>query len=202
MKRAMSRTNFLIAAVLFAAATAALAPVAIARPQASAPVSRSETEPASQEPQKASGIVPPGVKLAPEMPAPGAPRTFEFPKASTKTLPNGLRVFVVTDHREPAIAARLVILSAGSIQDPAGMPGVAGMTAGLLTQGSAQGSAERRRVVAREIVGLHDYGGIRTRRKNRNALQRGAARRDRTISAGAATQGRPARRCGSVKSAA
>jgi len=142
MKRAMSRTNFLIAAVLFAAATAALAPVAIARPQASAPVSRSETEPASQEPQKASGIVPPGVKLAPEMPAPGAPRTFEFPKASTKTLPNGLRVFVVTDHREPAIAARLVILSAGSIQDPAGMPGVAGMTAGLLTQGSAQRSAK------------------------------------------------------------
>jgi len=142
MKRAMSRTNFLIAAALFAAATAALAPVAIARPQASAPVSRSETEPASQEPQKASGIVPPGVKLAPEMPAPGAPRTFEFPKASTKTLPNGLRVLVVTDHREPAIAARLVILSAGSIQDPAGMPGVAGMTAGLLTQGTTKRSAK------------------------------------------------------------
>ena len=144
MKRVMSRSNFLIAATLFAAATAAFAPVAIARPQAGAPpVSRSETEPASsQEPQKASGIVPPGVKLAPEMPAAGAPRTFEFPKAAIKTLPNGLRVFVVTDHREPAVAARLVILSAGSIQDPAGMPGVAGMTAGLLTQGSAKRSAK------------------------------------------------------------
>jgi len=76
------------------------------------------------------------------MPAPGAPRTFEFPKAATKTLPNGLRVFVVTDHREPAVAVRLVILSAGSIQDPAGMPGVAGMTAGLLTQGTAKRSAK------------------------------------------------------------
>jgi zinc protease len=145
MKRVMSRSIFLIAAILFAAATAAVfAPVAIAQPQAPAPpVSRSETEPASsQGPQKASGIVPPGVKLAAEMPAPGAPRPFEFPKAATKTLPNGLRVFVVTDHREPAIAARLVILSAGSIQDPAGMPGVAGMTAGLLTQGTAKRSAK------------------------------------------------------------
>jgi len=144
MKRVTSRSIFLVAATIFAAATAAIAPTAHARPQAPAPpVSRSETEPASsQEPQKASGIVPPGVKLAPEMPAPGAPQTFEFPKAATKTLPNGLRVFVVSDHREPAVAARLVILSAGSIQDPAGMPGVAGMTAGLLTQGTAKRSAK------------------------------------------------------------
>ena len=145
MKRAESRSSFLFAAILFvAAATAAtFAPIAIARPQASAPVSRSETEPStSQGPQKASGIVPPGVKLAPEMPAPGAPRPIEFPTAATKTLPNGLRVFVVTDHREPAVAARLVILSAGTIQDPVGMPGVAAMTAGLLTQGTAKRSAK------------------------------------------------------------
>jgi zinc protease len=143
MKRANSRSSLLFAAILFAAAAASFAPAAIARPQASAPVSRSESEPStSPGPQKASGIVPPGVKLAPEMPAPGAPRPFEFPAAATKTLPNGLRVFVVTDHREPAVAARLVILSAGSIQDPAGMPGVAGMTAGLLTQGTAKRSAK------------------------------------------------------------
>jgi len=145
MKRVMSQSLFLIAAGIFATAGAALfSPEAIARPQAGAPpLSRSETEPASsQGPQKASGIVPPGVKLAPEMPAPGAPRSFEFPKAAVKTLPNGLRVFVVTDHREPAVAARLVILSAGTIQDPVGMPGVAAMTAGLLTQGTAKRSAK------------------------------------------------------------
>jgi zinc protease len=142
MKRVKSRSIFLIAAILCAAAAAAIVPAALAQ-QGSAPVSRSESEPStSQGPQKASGIVPPGVKLAPEMPAPGAPRPFEFPAAATYTLPNGLRVFVVTDHREPAVAARLVILSAGSIQDPAGMPGVAGMTAGLLTQGTAKRSAK------------------------------------------------------------
>jgi zinc protease len=164
MKRAKSRSIFLFAAIVFAAA-ATSAPVAIARPQASAPpVSRSETEPStSQGPQKASGIVPPGVKLVPEMPAPGAPRPFEFPTAATKTLPNGLRVFVVTDHREPAVAARLVILSAGSIQDPAGMPGVAGMTAGLLTQGTAKRSAK-------EIAEAIDFvGGTLEARAGRDA---------------------------------
>ena len=125
MKRATTQSIFLIAAAMFVAATAAFAPAAIAQ-QSAPPVSRSESTPSSsQEPQKASGIVPPGVKLVPEMPAPGAPRAFEFPKAASKTLPNGLRVFVVSDHRVPAVAARLVILSAGSIQDPAGMPGVA-----------------------------------------------------------------------------
>ncbi len=164
MKRVTSRSLFLIAATIFAAATAAIAPAAHARPQASAPVSRSETEPASsQAPQKASGIVPPGVKLSPQMPAPGAPRTFEFPKAATKTLPNGLRVFVVSDHREPAVAARLAILSAGSIQDPAGMPGVAGMTAGLLTQGTAKRSAK-------EIAEAIDFvGGTLEARAGRDA---------------------------------
>jgi zinc protease len=144
MKRAKTQSIVLMAAILFAAAAAAtFPPGAIARPQASPPVSRSGSETStSQGPQKASGIVPPGVKLTPEMPAASAPRPFEFPKADTKTLPNGLRVFVVTDHREPAVAARLVILSAGSIQDPTGMPGVAGMTAGLLTQGTAKRSAK------------------------------------------------------------
>ncbi len=143
MKRATIRSNFFLAATIFAATATAFAPAAALAQQASAPVSRSATEPASsQEPQKASGVVPPGVKLVPEMPAAGAPRPFEFPKSAVKTLPNGLRVFVVSDHREPAVAARLVILSAGSIQDPAGMPGVASMTASLLTQGTAKRSAK------------------------------------------------------------
>ena len=47
------------------------------------------------------------------------------------------------------MAARLVILSAGSIKDPAGMPGVARMTANLLTQGTE--SAPRRKLPKRLI---------------------------------------------------
>ena len=74
MKRVTSQSLFLIAVTMFAAAAAAaFAPVRNCTAASLAPpVSRSETEPASsQGPEKASGIVPPGVKLAPEMPAAG-----------------------------------------------------------------------------------------------------------------------------------
>lgn len=98
---------------------------------------------AAQQSSQGTGIVPPEVKLVPKMPLPEAPHPFHFPAAAEKTLSNGLRVFVVTDHRNPAVAARLVILSAGAIQDPPGAPGVAQMTASLLTQGTAQRSAQQ-----------------------------------------------------------
>jgi zinc protease len=89
-----------------------------------------------------TGIVPPGVKLAPAMPQAGPPKSFQFPKADTKTLPNGLRVFVVTDHAEPAIAAQMLIMTAGTIQDSATIPGVAEMAANMLTQGTEKRSAK------------------------------------------------------------
>jgi zinc protease len=92
---------------------------------------------------KGTGIVPPGVKLVPDQPPAAAPKEFHFPPGVMKTLSNGLRVFVVTDHSEPAVAAQLVILSAGSIEDPQGIPGVAKMTAGLLTQGTEKRSAQQ-----------------------------------------------------------
>ena len=109
--------------------------------QAAAPAKDQQTS--SQEANKnGTGIVPPGVKLVPQMPPPGQPRAFEFPNAAEKTLANGLRVFVVTDHSEPAVAARLLIMSAGSIKDPANQPGIAGMTANMLTQGTEKRSAK------------------------------------------------------------
>ncbi|HWG58228.1 MAG TPA: pitrilysin family protein [Candidatus Acidoferrales bacterium] len=97
------------------------------------------TQPAQS---RGTGVAPQGVKLVPQMPAAGPPRPFHFPSAAAKTLPNGLRVFVVTDHSEPAVAAELLILSAGTIKDPPQMPGVAEMTANLLTQGTEKRSAQ------------------------------------------------------------
>jgi zinc protease len=120
-------------------------------PTAPAP-SRGQSESSDQVPQKASGVVPPGVKLGAQMPAAGAPRPFEFPKAASKTLTNGLRVFVVSDHREPAVVARLVLLSAGSVKDSSVLPGVAQMTANMLTQGTEKRSA-------REIAETIDFVG-------------------------------------------
>ena len=107
-----------------------------------APEQRPSSSDAPSGQKKGTGVVPPGVKLVPEMPAPGAPRAFHFPEPASKTLSNGLRVFVVTDRSQPAVAARLVLLSAGTIQDPAGMPGVAAMTANMLTQGTEKRSAQ------------------------------------------------------------
>jgi len=95
------------------------------------------------EQKNGTGLVPPGVKLDSQMPPPGDPRPFHFPQAATKTLDNGLRVFVITDHSQPAVAASLVILSAGSIKDPKAMPGVADMTADLLTEGTEKRSANQ-----------------------------------------------------------
>jgi zinc protease len=131
MKRSIKRR------ILFSAAFVLVGTAAFAQ-QAPPPANQTGTAP---DQKNGTGAVPPGVKLVPEMPTSGAPTQFHFPQAATKTLANGLRVFVVTDHSEPAVAARLVTMSAGSTKDPKGMPGVAQMTANLLTQGTAKRSA-------------------------------------------------------------
>jgi len=130
MKRAINRWIFL-PAMFTLVGTAALAQQSVSPPAA-----------AAQDQKNGTGVVPPGVKLQPQMPAASEPRPFNFPDAATKTLANGLRVFVVTDHSEPAVAARLVMMSAGTVKDPTGMPGVAQMTANMLTQGTEKRSAK------------------------------------------------------------
>jgi zinc protease len=121
-----------------------LTSAAVSGQQTTAPPA--EKHPATQQDPKdqkgGTGVVPPGVKLDPQMPGPGAPTPYHFPSAATKTLPNGLKVFVVSDRREPSVAARLIIFSAGGIDDPAGSPGVSQMTANLLTQGTKRRSAQ------------------------------------------------------------
>lgn len=133
----MKRTVRLVSLLLLGAACIAT-PVG-AQQSAAATAQASATQ---DEKKNGTGVVPPGVKLVPEMPPPGPPRPFEFPNATEKTLPNGLRVFVVTDHSEPAVAARLLIMSAGGIKDPSDEPGIAAMTANLLTQGTGKRSAK------------------------------------------------------------
>jgi zinc protease len=135
MKRAINRSSFLAVAMAMACA----ASFAQQQPAPAAGVAKAAD--AQQEQKTGAGVVPPGVKLSSQMPAPGAPNRFAFPEAATKTLSNGLRVFVVSDHRDQAVAARLVILGAGAAQDPPGMPGISQMTANLLTQGTDKRSA-------------------------------------------------------------
>lgn len=135
--------------MLFGAALAIAGTVATA--QEPAPASQKSGVPSNDQ-KNGTGIVPPGVTLVPQMPEAGVANPFLFPKPATKTLSNGLRVFVVSDSREPAVTVRLVIPSAGSLLDPAGKPGVAQLAASLLTQGTAKRSA-------REIAEAIDFVG-------------------------------------------
>jgi zinc protease len=85
----------------------------------------------------------PKVKLVPHMPSGAPSKPFQFPKAATKTLPNGLRVFVVSSSEEPAVTVRLVLTAAGTVHDPAGKPGVAAMAANLLAEGTEKRTAQQ-----------------------------------------------------------
>jgi zinc protease len=95
------------------------------------------------EATKGTGVIPPGIKLAARMPAAAPAKPYRFPKAATRTLDNGLRAFVIADAEQPMVTVRLVLARAGSVNDPAGKPGVAAMTADLLTQGTSSRSAQQ-----------------------------------------------------------
>ncbi len=82
-------------------------------------------------------------QLVAQMPGATPPKQYHFPPVATKTLANGMRVFVVSSPDMPAVAVRLVLTSAGAVNDPEGKPGVAGMTAALLAQGTPTRTAQQ-----------------------------------------------------------
>lgn len=89
-------------------------------------------------------ILPP-VQLAPEAervapPPPGPEIAVPTPRLAERRLANGLRVVVAPAGELPLLSMRLLI-GAGGAEDPAGRPGVASMTATLLTQGTRTRSA-------------------------------------------------------------
>lgn len=77
---------------------------------------------------------------APAAPAPGAP-SFRLPATTRTVLKNGLTVIVLPTQRLPLVDFRMVV-RAGSVADPAGKEGLAGLTAGLLTQGAGKRTAQ------------------------------------------------------------
>jgi zinc protease len=98
-----------------------------------------QTPPPASAPARQSAPPP----LVAQMPGPSPAKPYHFPPVASKTLANGLRVFVVSSPGMPAVTARLVITSAGTVNDPDGRPGVAQMAAGLLTQGTAGRTAQQ-----------------------------------------------------------
>jgi zinc protease len=83
-------------------------------------------------------------------PPPAPPRSVTFPKPVERTLPNGLRVVVIPRSNSPLVSAVLVIKNGGEI-DPPELPGLADITANLLTKGTATRDATR---IAQEIESL------------------------------------------------
>ncbi len=73
-----------------------------------------------------------------------------MPTPVESTLPNGLHVVVVEKHGTPLVATRLLIKS-GQEADPSDLPGLADMTASLLTKGTTTRTAEQ---IAREVEAL------------------------------------------------
>ena len=67
----------------------------------------------------------------------------KIPRPTEIKLPNGLTILVLEDHRLPLVTARLSILGAGALNDPADVPGLANITAAMLTQGTQTRSSKQ-----------------------------------------------------------
>jgi zinc protease len=129
-------TLIMIPAVTPQSARAQTQPGQTAKPPA-------QTPPPAAAKSVASGTQASAAQLVAQMPGPEPSKPYHFPPVATKTLANGLRVFVVTSSAEPGIGIQLLLTSAGSVNDPQGKPGVASMTASLLTQGAGKRTAQQ-----------------------------------------------------------
>lgn len=72
----------------------------------------------------------------------------KIPKPVEMKLANGLTILVLEDHRLPLVTARVTILGAGALYDPADTPGLANVTAAMLKEGTAKLSSKQ---IAEEI---------------------------------------------------
>lgn len=73
-----------------------------------------------------------------------------LPRAQEALLPNGMRLILLEQHRQPVVSIALTV-PAGSVFDPAGREGSADLLAALLTRGGGKRSAEQ---VAQAIEGV------------------------------------------------
>ena len=142
MWRVIRTTSIALVTIMMAAGAALESASAQTQPgQTAKPPAQTAPPPAAAAPQAASTAN--AAQLVAQMPAPEASKPYHFPPVATKTLANGMRVFVVTSPAQPAIGIQLLLTSAGSVNDPQGKAGVAAMTASLLTQGAGKRTAQQ-----------------------------------------------------------
>jgi zinc protease len=68
---------------------------------------------------------------------------IRLPKPAEADLPNGLHLMVLEDHRAPQVQFSLIIPGAGGYHDPETEPGLAGVTAALMREGTATRSSSQ-----------------------------------------------------------
>ena len=78
----------------------------------------------------------------------------QLPVAVEATLANGLTVLILEDRRLPTVSARLYVGGAGSLYDPANLPGLAVVTAEMLLEGTKSRTSRK---IAEEVerLGAH-----------------------------------------------
>lgn len=84
-------------------------------------------------------------------PQPGLPPELRLPPIQTRTLSNGVPVWIVELHEVPVVQVTLLV-ETGSAADPADKPGLASMTAAMLDEGAGSRTAL-------EIADAIDYLG-------------------------------------------
>lgn len=75
----------------------------------------------------------------------------KLPAPVEATLANGLTVLILEDHRLPTVSMRLHLGGAGGLYDPAHLPGLAGVTAEMLLEGTKSRASRK---VAEEVESL------------------------------------------------
>ncbi|HUI44164.1 MAG TPA: pitrilysin family protein [Terriglobia bacterium] len=88
----------------------------------------------------AAGVTAPRASDRTLPPSVPPPQPIALPTPDVRTLANGLQVLVVERHSLPVLTLRLLV-RAGAESDPAGLPGIAQFTAGLLNEGTEHRSA-------------------------------------------------------------
>jgi zinc protease len=84
-----------------------------------------------------------------QQPPPPLPaRPIKLPSAIETTLPNGLQIVIVEDRKLPLVSYRLAFRS-GDAADPADLPGLTDMMAGLLSEGTESRTS---RQIAEEVA--------------------------------------------------
>ncbi|MBL7997430.1 MAG: insulinase family protein [Candidatus Kapabacteria bacterium] len=71
----------------------------------------------------------------------GEPREFSFPDYKEAMLPNGLKLIVIEDHKQPTVGFRLQVRAGENLDEP-GKSGTSFMMSNLMGKGTAKRSAE------------------------------------------------------------